>query len=72
MSAPVDTQPKVYPKCPECGNAWVLRRAINLFTGDGVWIWQRDCKHGRRKPEPVLVDERPKKGKKPPRLVRTS
>lgn len=70
VTAPIDPQPRVYPKCPECDTPWVLRHAVNLFTGDGAWVWQRDCKHGRRKPEPVLVDERPKKGKNPTRIER--
>lgn len=41
-------------ECSECGVAYVLRPGVNLATGRHVYTLQRDCKHGRRRPEPQV------------------
>lgn len=44
-----ETMPRVvaYPKCEECGAAFVLRMCFSFGTSDLThdWLWQRDCKH---------------------------
>lgn len=56
-------QPTVWPECSLCGAPWVLRRChLLVHNGPGsmrfedTWAFQRDCKHGRQKPEPILVN----------------
>ena len=52
------TAPEVWAQCSECGTAYVLRRMLS-FTEGWVWLWQQDCKHGRKgstQPEPVLAN----------------
>lgn len=44
---------KVWPGCPTCETAWVLRRCM-LLDGTHEWLYQRDCKH---KSQPVTFDE---------------
>lgn len=36
---------EVWPACPTCEAAYVLRRSISVSTGRWEWLWQRDCKH---------------------------
>lgn len=59
--------PKVYPKCPTCERAYVLRLGIVIFSkhGECAWAWFRDCKH---KTPPVTVDLRKKPAKRSPQL----
>jgi hypothetical protein len=48
-------QPRLWPRCSQCKNAYVLRRVLmlhqpmgsRLHSLDGKWGWQRDCKHRR-------------------------
>jgi hypothetical protein len=40
----VQPDPAVWPKCPTCDVAWVLRRGMSISEG-WKWVWQRDCKH---------------------------
>jgi len=50
----------IWPECSECGAAYVHRRCLQ-FSAEGLnwrWLWQQDCKHGRKstpQPAPVLV-----------------
>lgn len=44
MSDP-NPNPLIWPKCSNCGVAFVLRRVMRIAFGDWVWLWQRDCKH---------------------------
>ena len=47
-----------WPQCSLCGKAYVMRRGLS-FTEGWVWVWQQDCKHGRKgttQPEPVLAN----------------
>ena len=49
----------VFPRCAECGVAYVLRRcftyAIDGLAGSGwQWLWMRDCKHKKVHPEIVV------------------
>lgn len=47
--------PEVWPECSECHVAYVLRRCLSLSQGY-VWLWQQDCKHGRKgSPQPDAV-----------------
>lgn len=48
---------KAYPKCSECGTAFVLRLCFHFGAGDlgHGWLWQRDCKHKKAEPETVIV-----------------
>lgn len=52
--------PEVWPECSECHVAYVHRRCMT-FTSNGLswrWVWQQDCKHGRKgstQPAPVLM-----------------
>lgn len=58
MSSELMPDPTVWPECSECHTAYIHRRALS-FTRGRVWLWQQDCKHGRKgtpQPEPVLVN----------------
>jgi hypothetical protein len=47
--------PEVWPECSDCHTAYVMRRALS-FTKGRVWVWQQDCKHGRKgSPQPDAV-----------------
>lgn len=56
----VDPNPVVtyYPKCSECGTAFVLRRCFQFVDNDfgtagWKWLWMRDCKHKKAEAEVV-------------------
>lgn len=49
---------RVWPKCPTCDTAYVIRRCFSLSKG-WLWLFQRDCKH--KAVEATVVDERPVK-----------
>ncbi len=42
-----------YPRCPDCGLAFILRRCYSLSDHAWTWLWQRDCKHRNVAPEVV-------------------
>jgi len=59
MNRDLNPQPRVWPQCPLCKTAYVLRRAL-VFSAKlgskkaklaGEWLWQRDCKHRNAAPE---------------------
>jgi hypothetical protein len=59
----VDPNPVVtyYPKCAECGLAFVLRRCFqfvdnDLGTAGWKWLWMRDCKHKKADHEIVAPE----------------
>jgi hypothetical protein len=51
-------RPTIWPVCPECGVAFVLRRAMTFSTAPSrrrttlryEWLWSRDCKHKKVTP----------------------
>lgn len=42
-----------YPKCSECGLAFVLRRCFSFGLNEWLWLWERDCKHKKAAAEVV-------------------
>ena len=49
-------QPPYFPQCadPKCETPFILRLCYSL-TGGRKWVWQRDCKHDKRRPQPAIV-----------------
>lgn len=46
----------VWPVCSKCGANYVHRRLLRPATGEWVWTWQPDCRHGKgAQPEPKLM-----------------
>jgi len=54
-STPLMPVVEAWPECSGCGTAYVLRWSFR-FTGDmeWEWLWQRDCKHRGKSPDPVI------------------
>lgn len=47
--------PQVWPECSECHTAYVMRRGLSFSKG-WMWVWQQDCKHGRKgSPQPDAI-----------------
>ncbi len=61
----LNPQPKVWPECPTCCTAFVLRRGMvfnaKLTTMTMGWVWQRDCKHK----VPPRTGQEPRRQRKP-------
>ena len=50
--------PEIWPQCSDCGLAWRMVRRLS-FTQGLMWVWEQDCKHGRKgsvQPAPVMAD----------------
>ena len=51
---------EVWPTCSDCQTAYVHRRCMSFSPTTGQltwrWLWQQDCKHGRKgTPQPVAI-----------------
>lgn len=38
----LNPQPPLWPECDRCHTPYVMRRPLSL-TGEGKWVWMRDC-----------------------------
>jgi hypothetical protein len=45
--------PLVWPECEQCGEPFVLRRAITVPAFTSTWLWQPDCRHKMKAPKMV-------------------